>query len=1015
MIENIHSVCINTAYVCAAGVGAAVVAYGAARGMKFLSGGVKCVTAVSLAGSLIFGGMVVTSVHVAGAKTNDTNQIENGKWKMENAGGRTTILRSPFSILHSTSPITDDDIAAGWREISRSNAALAPSVFAKPDDAVVWEAARARGVRRGFWKIPFGGWDFPGGGTSWSNGFVWAEGMFRPRVNSKRDGFALLDHGLALAPAANWSRYGLDASLFWCRTNAVGGLVGTFLGAAVDDDPAKIVSAQFELFPSDGRIALRYDLARAGEGPFSAGPFENGTNHFAVVSSNTAEIVFQRVHPDDWDMDGIPNGMDADPRVAAANAGWNQSDTWAMLAFPSNAAEIAAAGYAAWATARAADPNRRLVGLRVSSASGSWPLLLTFGGLQVMCDGKQEIVFAIDCGAHYPFSISDGGKLEFVALHADVDDVLSCFAYGYPYERWAGDVVAHLDSPSSGWIGRTAEVTVDGLDGSHFFPDDSTTVTAVVTNCHEDAYVSCTWSGGEGFTFTDAHSLSTTVCWNGDEVWATNYVTCVTTYEGGYAVTNSQAVTVGGSDEPPLRLSMTGQDVYFLNDYDNGNRTERVYRVSFELQGPRGTTGNLSVNSIGGAEMKFFFEKGLLGPATNSIPMSIGEDAYSCTTNLYLACPELGRGRVEASFRSDGWGIVSTSRPCRVIEPLRRFVTNETYPNSRQYVNPSCLVYGTNAVLRVDVRTGIGGEFGSNEMDWVKISGPCSCVTNGWYLEVTPTATNGVVEIEARFNEDEIQPRFKLPIVCQKIVGIHAFIVEAPERYADSGWSVKDVQDRVNFANEVFGQVGIQFRLLSVDNADAGPIDWIVRDRDEVYEDGKTNLVLSAQCRRLFADNHYEDGIDVLFTGGIEGHSVSGFTHGRNIVLGDHEGLRSLAHELGHVFSLKDCYDRFKTNGVIHIIYEGDCPLSPGHFDGGCQDWGAESRRGFYGLEDDLSSVLQKLLMFGFTGEDGVDIPQFRVMGLKKNAVHEFQDEKSEVGAHFIDFRNLKGLMSEEK
>ncbi len=77
MIEAIHSVCINTAYACAAGVGAAVVAYGVGRGMKFLSGSVKCVTAVSLVGSLIIGGMVVTSVHVAGAKTNDTNQIEN--------------------------------------------------------------------------------------------------------------------------------------------------------------------------------------------------------------------------------------------------------------------------------------------------------------------------------------------------------------------------------------------------------------------------------------------------------------------------------------------------------------------------------------------------------------------------------------------------------------------------------------------------------------------------------------------------------------------------------------------------------------------------------------------------------------------------------------------------------------------------------------------------------------------------------------------------------------------------
>ncbi len=31
--------------------------------------------------------------------------------------------------------------------------------------------------------------------------------------------------------------------------------------------------------------------------------------------------------------------------------------------------------------------------------------------------------------------------------------------------------------------------------------------TAVVTNCHEDAYIDCTWSGGEGISFSDNHSL----------------------------------------------------------------------------------------------------------------------------------------------------------------------------------------------------------------------------------------------------------------------------------------------------------------------------------------------------------------------------------------------------------------------------------------------------------------------------------------------------------------------------
>ena len=57
MFESFQSVCANTTYACAAGVGAVVVAYGAARGMKFLSGSVKCVTAVSFVGSLIIDGM----------------------------------------------------------------------------------------------------------------------------------------------------------------------------------------------------------------------------------------------------------------------------------------------------------------------------------------------------------------------------------------------------------------------------------------------------------------------------------------------------------------------------------------------------------------------------------------------------------------------------------------------------------------------------------------------------------------------------------------------------------------------------------------------------------------------------------------------------------------------------------------------------------------------------------------------------------------------------------------------
>ncbi len=143
VIENLQSICVNAAYVCAAGVGAVAVAYGAARGMKFLSGGVKCVTAVSLAGSLIFGGMTVTSVHVAGAKTNDTNQIENGKWRMREGAPQFYVLHFQFYIRHRPSPTTTSPAAGAssrFRLIPLTHRSLQSNNQTIEQSPVVWEA-----------------------------------------------------------------------------------------------------------------------------------------------------------------------------------------------------------------------------------------------------------------------------------------------------------------------------------------------------------------------------------------------------------------------------------------------------------------------------------------------------------------------------------------------------------------------------------------------------------------------------------------------------------------------------------------------------------------------------------------------------------------------------------------------------------------------------------------------------------------------------------------------------------
>ena len=79
-------------YVCAAAVGVCIVGAGAFRVALECARGGRKIAAASLVGAMLIGGMVVVGTDDAGSKpgTNDvsqvgggTNQIENGKWRME--------------------------------------------------------------------------------------------------------------------------------------------------------------------------------------------------------------------------------------------------------------------------------------------------------------------------------------------------------------------------------------------------------------------------------------------------------------------------------------------------------------------------------------------------------------------------------------------------------------------------------------------------------------------------------------------------------------------------------------------------------------------------------------------------------------------------------------------------------------------------------------------------------------------------------------------------------------------
>ncbi len=662
--------------------------------------------------------------------------------------------------------------------------------------------------------------------------------------------------------------------------------------------------------------------------------------------------------------------------------------------------------------------------------------MLDFGGVPVAADGKAELAFAVDCGAKVPFSLT-AGRLASVEVRRREDtppyqpdmvgrvvpnapprrgdtlaDVLVPLLTSFPLEFSVGDVTVYLDGPRSGWMCRFAAVYVDSDDLSHLFPGDTVELTASVTCCHPDSYLGCTWRGGEGIAFSNPHSLTTDVTYASAPAveWATNGIDLVTQF-AGYALTNHLPVTVGTDVEPPLRLTLGCQDVFFLNDAElesSSNRAERIRPVTLNLTGPAGTNGTVRLSVDGGAApVLLHVVDGVTNRVTSEteIPLAV-TDAYGHSTNftVYVSCPKIGTGTITATFTPDGGGEPLTdSVSFRCIEPLRKLVTTEKFGG--RFVNPSRLVMGTNAVLKV----GANGAFSPLEVDWRVVSGPGRITaTNGWYATVEPTGM-GTVTVEARFNDDEIQPRFVLPVVQPRTIPVRAFVVEPPEGSEGDEWKDNEINVMLDTANEIFTQVGIRFEFVGTIVNVGTTNDWNLAMcktiTNSVGEIEKT-LELSDQASALFGGTPATTGVSLYFTGVIENGDAVAFRSHSNIAVGRSSLPSTLAHELGHVLGLKDCY--YHKDGTHNGVYAHyrlairNDPVCRDVFRPETGDWGKESGRGFYERADTLSVTMEWLLMYGFKTEHEMgDIPDRQIWGFSKR--REIEKAFLDVGAHYIE------------
>ena len=674
---------------------------------------------------------------------------------------------------------------------------------------------------------------------------------------------------------------------------------------------------------------------------------------------------------------------------------------------------------------RASDPNRRLVGLNIALQGGRWPVCVEVGGVPVMADGNAELLYAIDCGAQVPFSLSDG-ELETVTLHGASNVAEPCHAPNYPYERMAGDVTVHLDNPHTGWIRRTADVAVDDSELTHLYPGGSAQIEAVVTNCHADAYLGCTWIGGEGISFSNEHSLTTTVTYASSNTvqWATNDAYLVTSYVGGYSLTNTIWFTVGIEEEPTPCFTLGCQKVFFLNDADifdssefPTNRPERIRPVTLNLLGPYGTNGTEKLSAQGSASpVMFYIDNGVtnLITETTEIPLEVTDQfARTGTNTFYVSCPSIGTGTISATLTLDGGTTLSDTVSFKCIEPLRKLVTADHAEDGR-IVNPSRLVMGTNVILKVGVR----GYFAATNVDWRVVSGPGRITaTNEWSVTVEPTGTGEDVVVEARFNNDEVQPRFVLPVVYLRTIPVKVFMVSPPEEEAENAWEISKIQLMFDAVNEIYSQVGLSLSLVNIAELSFPSNNFWNLEVTHMERDanGEEREAYTDEAWTLLSQYYSADCIEVYFVGELVNANALAAWSKYGILVSKEALGTSLAHELGHAFDLYDCFPAYQyfANGkyeMNYILYYENPVDSLALIGKG--DWGDESGRGFYEITDTYGKILKKLLMYGYNDRAGYDIPDGKAFSLRQGAQTPYETIHVDVGAESTE-KNLTEVFSE--
>ena len=697
------------------------------------------------------------------------------------------------------------------------------------------------------------------------------------------------------------------------------------------------------------------------------------------------------------------------PRVLPfPHDGFGQDDEWVTANF-TNATEILAVGYPQWVDAQVGEGLTNGLFKFTATIHDDPPetVQLVVGDLSVAVTNAGEYVFLLEKGIEYSF----GTGFPVPGVEYDIaDDVPS-----EPLRmlRSNGGSAAPLTWTVDGGWSFLQEPTgpFDGIvlmmpvlqgtpDVAHLWPEDfPATFTAVLSDCASPESVTYEWtSDGDVWDIATPHQATTVVSPRSMPNYATGGLSVSATIRNRTLTSSLLGVSYGTNSFPSVGLSVCYPSVTFLND---DYRSDRVYPLDVVVTSDVPTSGVVTVTHTGDDDHLIYTNAALTGSLKN-FTMTFGAHGLTkCASNrFYVISRHIGGGCFSANCRLADVGTLSTNVTYNVIEPLCRLVTNEEGPDGR-YVNPSRLVYGTNAWLSVSVN----GNFSPNDVRWA-ITPQTGRITErrGYMVKVEPIASSGTVVVEARFNSDPHQPRFELPIVQRRTIPVRAFVVKAPNEKSQIPNS--RVVGMVEYANRIYEQVGIRFNLLSISRDVGTTNDWVLAEYDVDPMTGATNRnQVSAQTVALMNTYTNHDCIELYFVGKITNSKAAAFKSVWGIAVSQLATQHVVAHEIGHALGLSDCYNYSEVNSNTTKDFS-KIDISGACFASMARDWGSALGRGFYAKSDKYAVVQQSFLMYGMDGFASVDIPDGAVLSISNKAMSVSSACHVPVGASAIKQNN---------